>query len=232
MAARTFYIDEDSGNILIADNNNYTAAELADMAADVTGNLDSLVFHTDFNFVTIQGVVSISTVSVTSLPRHTETWSDGGGGCKIICSKLFEYGLLPSHIYAADQEFGFKLKNENPEAYAGYIKWAQSVVDWMETSGPNIMFWIRDKELREEKQRNCFINLTKTIATPWAHHMAYLMGYEQKDNKTGKRLMSQGLAICKLFGKYTNTEKEQSILGKYLTLFTIGPYFYLLSRIN
>lgn len=232
MAARTFYMDEASGALMIADNNNYTAAELASMAANANSNHSKLLFHTDFNFLTIQGTATLTSVSVDSLAMRTETWSDGGGGCKIICSKLFEYGLLPPHIYAADQEFGFQLRNENPDVYAGYVKWAQTVVDWMEYRGPNFMFWIRDKEKREEKQRNFFVNLTKTIATPWANHMAYLMGYERKDNRAGRWIMKSGMTISKFVGKFTNTDKELSPWVAYPMLLVLGPYFRLLAGIK
>jgi hypothetical protein len=231
--ARTLYLDQASGNLMIADNNNYTSTELADMAADASGNIDKLVFHTDFNFLTIRGSVEKASHSIAVLERRYESWSDGGGGgCKIICTKLYEYGILPPHIYAADQEFGMMLRQNDPDAYNGYIKWATVVVDWMEGSGPNFMFWIRDKEKRHEKQRNFFINLTKRIATPWAYHMAYKMGYVMKDNRAGRLIMKSGLAISKLVGKFTQKDKEMNPVVAYTMLLFLGVYFRTLSGVK
>lgn len=134
--------------------------------------------------------------------------SRGGGGRKIICTKLYELGLLSKKIFQADQKFGKKLSKENPEVYWGYITWAKTVVDWMSGKGPQCMFWIKDKKKRNKAQKELSIKWAKAIATPWAKHMAYLMGVEKKDNLAGKVIMTLGKPICKAVSKW------QSIFGE------------------
>jgi hypothetical protein len=234
MAARTFYADQASGKLMFAEGNDHTPEQLAAMAADKDANIDALAFHTDFQFIKIVGsVVNNNGFTSTELTMLLEEWSDGGGGGKkIICTKLYELGYMPVEIYIADQKFGEYLQKENPDAYWGYIKWATVVVDWMEGSGPNFMFWIRDKEKRHEKQRNFFINLTKRIATPWAYHMAYKMGVVKDDNRAGRLIMKSGLAISKLVGKFTRKDKEMNPIVAYTMLLFLGVYFRTLSGVK
>jgi hypothetical protein len=147
---------------------------------------------------------------------------------KIICTKLFELGYLPQHIFEADQQFGEWLRNSDPYAYYGYIKWASVVVDWMEKDGPQCMFWILNKEKRGQKQREMAIRWAKRIATPWAHHMAYLMGVEKQDNRAGRLIMKTGLFISRLVGRLTKTkEPTKSVTIGYLMWFTFGVFWVL-----
>jgi hypothetical protein len=124
----------------------------------------------------------------------------GGGGGKIICTKLYELGYLSKEIYELDQEFGQLLVEKSPDTYYGYIAWAQTVVDWMEGNGPQCMFWIRDSEERKKAQVYLSTKWAREIATPWASHMAYLMGDENEKNVTGRVLMTVGKPICKVIG--------------------------------
>jgi hypothetical protein len=128
--------------------------------------------------------------------------SRGGGGRKIICTKLYELGLLSKKIFQADQKFGKILAKQNPEVYDGYIAWAKTVVDWMEGKGPQCMFWIKDKKKRNKKQKELSIKWARDIATPWAKHMAFLMGVEKKDNLAGKIIMTLGKPVCKVVGRW------------------------------
>lgn len=230
MSARTFYLDEASGAILIANSNTYSDSELADMAANPYNNLDKLKFHSSLKYIAVKGRTTRYNVTIPALVRESRSWSEGSG-CKIICTKLFEYGLLPAHIYQADQEFGLKLQQKDPIAYQGYIRWAKVVVNWMEETGPNFMFWVRNKEKRAKAQRNFFIKLTRHIATPWAYHMAYLMGYEPKDNFAGKLIMRSGLFISKLVGKNKSAEVIRPFTS-YFLLVVLGCYFSLLASIS
>ena len=142
----------------------------------------------------------------------------GGGGCKIICTKLHELGLMSQEIFEADQKFGEELKVSNPDVYNGYISWAQIVVDWMEGNGPchPILFWIRDKEKRREFTKKIAIDWAYKIASPWAEWMA------GKKNKTGYALWAIGAPISKVvgvwkkwFGKNTNTTCEECLDYRY-----------------
>lgn len=120
----------------------------------------------------------------------------GGGGCKIICTKLYELGLMSEDVFKADQEFGEKLRETNPDIYNGYLSWAQMVVDWMEGNGPGhcFLFWIRDKEKKKEFVKKVAVDWAYKIATPWAEWMA------GKKNNTGYALWAIGAPISKVVG--------------------------------
>ena len=152
----------------------------------------------------------------------------GGGGCKIICTKLHELGYLPDHIYAADEKFGEWLRETDPYAYYGYVKWASVVVDWMDKDGPQCMFWIRDKQKRNDTQRAMAISWARKIATPWAQHMAFLMGVEKEDNKAGRLIMKTGMWVSRMIGKYTKTTEptKSPVLG-YVMWATFGVFWLL-----
>jgi len=111
----------------------------------------------------------------------------GGGGGKIICTKLYELGLLGEEIYLADQAFGAELVKTRPDIYNGYRAWAEIVVDWMNgNNGARIQSWA--------------INWAQDIATPWAEHMAYQTGKLPKDNLAGRWIACAGIPICKAVG--------------------------------
>ena len=152
----------------------------------------------------------------------------GRGGCKIICTKLHELGLLEDHIYAADELFGEWLRENDPYAYYGYVKWASVVVDWMDKEGPQCMFWIRDEKKRAETQRAMAIRWAKRIATPWAQHMAYKMGVVEEDSKAGSLIMKTGLFVSRLIGKFTRTtEPTKSVPLGYLMWATFGVFWLI-----
>jgi hypothetical protein len=154
--------------------------------------------------------VTPATISIASysdnfgLAGRAATGSQGsggtGGGGKIICTKLYQIGFLSEDIYKADQEFGARLVETHPDIYNGYRAWAEIVVDWMEARGPNMMLWIRDKELRMHKQVKWSTEWAKQIAEPWAEEMAYRMGTRDKGNNIGKALMAVGVPISKVVG--------------------------------
>ena len=152
----------------------------------------------------------------------------GGGGGKIICTKLHSLGYLPDHIYEADERFGVYLRETDPYAYYGYVKWASVVVDWMDRDGPQCMFWIRDKEQRNKAQRNMAIAWARRIATPWAEHMAYTMGVGETDNRAGRLIMKTGMFVSRLIGKYTKTtQPSKSVALGYIMWATFGVFWLL-----
>lgn len=123
----------------------------------------------------------------------------GGGGGKIICTKLYELGLMSEEIYLADQAFGAELVQVKPDIYNGYRAWAEIVVDWMDGKGPKMMPWMSD-----EKFSSCAKRWSTTwandIATPWAEEMAHHMGKKDTGSLTGKMLTLTGIPICKAVG--------------------------------
>jgi hypothetical protein len=125
----------------------------------------------------------------------------GGGGGKIICTKLYELGLMSEDIYLADQAFGAQLLASRPDIYNGYRAWAEIVVDWMSGQGPMMMPWM-SKEKFASAAKTWSVTWAQDIATPWAEHMAYKMGKLQKDNLTGRMITAAGIPICKAVGAW------------------------------
>jgi hypothetical protein len=156
----------------------------------------------------------------------------GGGGCKIICTKLHELGYLPDDIYAADQAFGEWLRDHDPDAYYGYLHWARVVVDWMERDGPQCMFWIRDRQQRNQRQQEMAISWARRIATPWAQHMAYRMGAAQEDNRAGRWIMRTGLWVSRWVGRFARqgSATKSAVIG--YGMWAMFAVFWLLAGIR
>jgi len=105
---------------------------------------------------------------------------------------------------------------------------APVVVDCREKKGPQCMFWIRDKQKRNDTQRAMAISWARKIATPWAQHMAFLMGVEKEDNKAGRLIMKTGMWVSRMIGKYTKTTEptKSPVLG-YVMWATFGVFWLL-----
>jgi hypothetical protein len=112
---------------------------------------------------------------------------DGGGGGKIICTQLHAVGLMPDHIFAADQAFGKQMAQANPAALAGYHALARPVVELMKR--PGIVGKVVTK-------------LAYWIATPWSREMARRMGVLEKRTVAGWLTMECGLRLCSLVGRF------------------------------
>jgi hypothetical protein len=123
----------------------------------------------------------------------------GGGGGKIICTKLYELGLMIEEIYLADQAFGAQLLATRPDIYNGYRAWAEIVVDWMDGRGPKMMPWMTDEDFGRAAQK-WSTTWAQDIATPWAEEMAYRMGKKDTGSLTGRMIMAAGTPICKAVG--------------------------------
>jgi hypothetical protein len=171
-------------------------------------------------------------IPVAPQPEPDTGGGGGGGGCKIICTVLHDLGLLSDQIYAADEQFGELLRSTDPAAYYGYVKWASVVVDWMEGSGPQCMFWIRDPEQRSRKQREMAIRWAHRIATPWAQHMAYKMGAAPEDSRAGRWIMNTGLAISRAIGKVTGTKEPSKSVTLGYAMWTVFAVFWLLAGVK
>lgn len=157
-------------------------------------------------------------------PRDGEGGAGGGGGGgKIICTKLYELGLMSKEIYEADQAFGAELVAARPDIYNGYRAWAEIVVDWMDGNGPNMMPWLSEQRRREITQR-WSTSWAQEIATPWAEEMAYQMGKRPFGNDTGKAIMAVGTPICKAVGVWQRVigpSKNPAGFGKGLMLIPV-----------
>ena len=169
-------------------------------------------------------------VSATYVPPAPKPSGGGGGGGKIICTKLYQLGLMDESIYKADQEFGELLKLNDPAAYYGYIRWATVVVDWMSGEGPQCMFWIKNDKKRSEVQAKLATKWAHRIATPWAEHMAYIMGKRDKDNLAGKIIMNIGKPISKIVNLLPRKDKQAGIVTGY-GMWALFAFLYTISRV-
>jgi hypothetical protein len=156
----------------------------------------------------------------------------GGSGCgcgSIICTKLYQMGLMDEETYKADEAYGEMLRTSSPETYEGYLRWASIVVEWMSGNTPNMFIWIRDKKTRKEKELEFIIRVTHRIATPWAEHMQFVMGRKEKDNKVGKLIMNVGAPISRWINKFSKFENNKttqySMLGIFYVLYNISKMF-------
>lgn len=194
MVTRTLYVSGTSGVMAIANASTNPAV--------ITNPLpyaNELYFHSALPYVQIKQRIYAGNLTFPAQTRGIVTWADGSKGCKIICTKLYELGLLPKEIYEADQEFGERLRETNPDIYNGYIAWAQVAVDWMSGEGPKMMPWMTDEEFSTAAKK-WSINWTYNIVMPWAEEMSYQIGAKSKGSSTGKVIMLAGNPICKLIG--------------------------------
>jgi hypothetical protein len=175
------------------------------------------IFNSGINFASTAAGFGDNTGNPSSgTPGSGGTGGGGGGGCSIICTKLHELGYLSDEIYQADEKFGHWLRQTDPDAYYGYLKWARVVVDWMSNEGPQCMFWIQNKDERNARQKAMAVRWAKRIATPWAQHMAYKMGVLKEDNRAGRYIMNIGIAVSRLIGKFvkhTNQPTKNVAVG-------------------
>ena len=175
------------------------------------------IFNSGLNFTsTVAGFGDGTGNPSSGTPGSGGTGGGGGGGCSIICTKLHELGYLSDEIYQADEMFGHWLRQTDPNAYYGYLKWARVVVDWMSNEGPQCMFWIKDRAERNAQQKAMAVRWARRIATPWAEHMAYKMGVLKEDNRAGRYIMTIGIAVSRLIGKFvkhTNQPTKNVAIG-------------------
>ena len=146
----------------------------------------------------------------------------GGGGGKIICTKLYELGLMSKEIYLADQAFGAELIKSRPDIYNGYRAWAEIVVDWMNGNrGTCIQTWA--------------VNWAQDIATPWAEHMAYQMGKVPNDNLAGRWIARTGIPICKAVGVWQRvfgSSRKPAGVGKGVMLILVFILFKIVAELG
>lgn len=128
---------------------------------------------------------------------------------KIICTKLYELGLMARDVFEADQQFGEIVRRDNPELYEGYVAWAEIVVDWMSGKGPKMMPWMTDEQFSEAAKK-WSIGWAYDIATPWAEYMAYRMGKLETINRTGQVMHMIGGSISKVVGLWNRVFGKRS----------------------
>jgi hypothetical protein len=158
----------------------------------------------------------------------------GGGGGKIICTKLYELGLMSKEIYLADQAFGAELVKRSLDIYNGYRAWAEIVVDWMDGGGPKMMPWMSNEEFSTAAKK-WSTKWAQDIATPWAEEMAYKMGKKTSSSLTGRMITVAGIPICKLVGVWQRVfgpSKKPAGFGKGLMLIPVFILFKVVAELG
>jgi len=145
---------------------------------------------------------------------------------KIICAKLYEFGLMDENIWAADQAYGRWLHKKDRRVYRGYIRWARIVTAWMDGKGPNFLPWIKNDADRFAAQKAAITKMAIRIGTPWSEHMAFLMGAKKQDNLRGKVLMEIGKPICRLIDHIPRNRKKDR-KHHIAVLYTMWALFYI-----
>ena len=146
---------------------------------------------------------------------------------KIICTKLHSLGMLSDDIFEADQAYGDWLMVNDPIVYNGYIRWAKTVTECMDGTGPTFFFWIKDKDKRKEEETKFVIKWAKIVATPWAEHMAHLMDTSKIDNPVGKVIMTFGRLFCKLAYRIPESESKIGFFGTWSIFIVCISSFYI-----
>jgi hypothetical protein len=158
----------------------------------------------------------------------------GGGGGKIICTKLYELGLMSKDIYLADQAFGAELVKRSPDIYNGYRAWAEIVVDWMDGTGPKMMPWMTNEDFSNAAKK-WSTAWAVDIATPWAEEMAYKMGKKPSGSLTGRMITTAGIPICKLVGVWQRVfgpSNSPAGVGKGLMLIPVFILFKIVAELG
>lgn len=145
------------------------------------------------------GNCQLATRPVYNCTNNQNCFSYNCNCSKIICTKLFDLGLMKKNIFEADQAFGEQLIKTHPDIYNGYRAWAEIVVDWMDGKGPKMMPWMSDEDFSAAAKK-WSITWAHDIATPWAEEMAYMMGEKETGSLTGKMMFAFGTPICKVIG--------------------------------
>lgn len=110
----------------------------------------------------------------------------------IICTEMYNQGLMPENIFLADRKFGYHMYKNNKNILQGYWQWANPIVEWMKQNptGTKVFYY--------------------TIVKHWSEHMAYKMGTLKKDNLYGNLIHKVGVPFSKLV-YYMNKSKVNKL---------------------
>jgi hypothetical protein len=97
----------------------------------------------------------------------------------VICHELTVQGYLDPYVDYLDGEY--RKQYIDDATYAGYIKWAPTVVGWMQKS-------------------KIVTQIARPFGVGWAHHMAHQLDDNVRDSKLGWLLLKVGAPICKVIG--------------------------------
>ena len=139
----------------------------------------------------------------------------GGGGGKVICTALYELGLMDKDIYEYDQAFGVWLYQNNPVAYKGYRMWADILVAYVKGEGrpllPKLMFW-KTREEQQAMSQRIAIAVAQFVGSAFAKEIARRAGHDLPRTLRGWITVSLGLAVCKGIGFiFAKTKKYKEL---------------------
>lgn len=103
-----------------------------------------------------------------------------GGDDKVICNELNRQGYIPDEILVLDEAHCKKYIDSY--TLAGYHRWANTVVGWMQKS-PLVT------------------QIVRPLGVGWAYEMAHRMNPEIKGSIIGKILIKVGTPLCRFLGK-------------------------------
>lgn len=168
-------IRDDDGKTVFRDNEGRTYVR--------TGLLGNGIEYRD-----VQGVPA----SGTPPPQSTQGVDTGNndnskGEGSVICTALFNKGLLSKEIFMLDTQYGLMLESSQPEVTYGYRKMATPLATYIQkdTLGATIAR-----------------TLVAPVAKAWANEMAHQMQPENyKGNLLGKAIIKLGYPVCAFVGK-------------------------------
>lgn len=145
----------------------------------------------------------------------TSQCSAGGTGPKVICTALYELGLMDKDIYEYDQAFGLWLYQNNPVAYKGYRMWADILVAYVKGEGkpllPRLMFWKTKQEQQDLSQRIA-VSIAQFVGSAFANEIARRAGHDLPRTLGGWLVVSIGLRVCKGIGYiFAKTKKYKEL---------------------
>ena len=169
-------------------------AELDKYTGDVTMETLGNTLHLCTASINTQFNIGLAITQVFTGPKDNSGVSTGPSntsptGGKILCQEFYDQGLMPQDIYEADELYGDKVYETDPDLMKGYWLWASTAVDFCR----KYPMWTKA--------------LYYTLGRPWAEHMAFLMGKRKKDNPFGKILMDMGSFITKKLYKMSTLNK-------------------------
>ena len=139
----------------------------------------------------------------------------GGGGGKVICTALYELGLMDKAIYEYDQAFGLWLYQNNPVAYKGYRMWADILVAYVKGEGkpllPRLMFW-KSRDEQQAMSQRIAVAVAQFVGSAFAKEIARRAGHDLPWTLRGWLTVSLGLTVCKGIGYvFAKTKKYKEL---------------------
>ena len=109
-------------------------------------------------------------------PATGNDGAGGGDGAKVICTALYDMGMLDRNTYMQDALAGMALAMSDPDAMAGYHLWAKPLARLM-------------------RKHPAVAKIIRPLAMPWARQIA------GDENLIGKAYVAFGIPVCRAIGR-------------------------------